>query len=73
MNRLDFHKLAAFEARWDDRLGGIVSRGFREVLLYVAARIGVLSGCSFDQILDYMRDAEALGLGESLDQTEGDA
>lgn len=67
---MNMHALLVLEQRWDDRLGGVATRGLREIFCYTAARL-VLNGISLEDLFVYV--SECLALTEHDPAPGGDA
>jgi hypothetical protein len=44
-----------FEDGWDARLGGVLTRGYRELLVYIAGRL-FLNGAALEDVFLYVRE-----------------
>jgi hypothetical protein len=62
---LDLAQLEEFERRWDPLLGGVGTRGHREMIAFGIARL-VACGAELDHVLGYFRDCVTKwgGLGD---------
>jgi hypothetical protein len=54
----DLQAMAEFERRWDDRIGGEVTRPYRELLCFTLARL-MSAGAELEDLLSYQRECVA--------------